>query len=103
MAAVNLAECLVIKRENLFLLAPRDGRIAAGEEHPLGLWFRDCRFLSVHELLVDGAPLLVLRSSDAGGARSCSAASRGAATRRPSPTQSPAGRKPGPPGRSPTC
>jgi glycogen debranching enzyme len=69
MAAVNLADCLVVKRENLFLLAPRDGRIPAGEEHPLGLWFRDCRFLSVHELVVDGAPLLVLQASDAAGAR----------------------------------
>jgi glycogen debranching enzyme len=69
MAPLNLAEALVVKRENLFLLAPRDGRLPAGHEHPLGLWYRDCRFLSAHELLVDGAPLLALQASDAQGTR----------------------------------
>jgi glycogen debranching enzyme len=80
MEAVNLAECLVVKRENLFLLAPRDGRLPAGEEHPLGLWFRDCRFLSVHELVVDGAPPYVLQASDAEGMRAVHYLASGAGT-----------------------
>ncbi len=69
MAHLNLADCLVIKRENLFLLAPRDGRLPAGEGHPLGLWYRDCRFLSVHELLLGGSPPLALQASDRDGSR----------------------------------
>jgi len=60
---LNLADCVVIKRENLFLLTLRDGRLPAAEPHPLGLWYRDCRFLRTHELLLDGAPLLLLQAS----------------------------------------
>jgi glycogen debranching enzyme len=66
---MNLAEALVIKRGNLFLLTPRDGRLPGGAEQPLGLWYRDCRFLSVHELLLDGRPPLLLQASDAQGER----------------------------------
>src|SRR5918996_5866293 len=66
---MNLAEALVIKRGNLFLLTPRDGRLPGGPEQPLGLWYRDCRFLSVHELLLDGTPPMLLQASDAHGQR----------------------------------
>ena len=66
---MNLAEALVIKRGNLFLLTPRDGRLPGGPEQPLGLWYRDCRFLSVHELLLDGRPPMLLQASDARGER----------------------------------
>lgn len=66
---VNLADSLVVKRENLFLLAPRDGRLPGGTDHPLGLWYRDCRFLSVHELLLDGEAAMLLQASDAEGRR----------------------------------
>jgi glycogen debranching enzyme len=69
MALMNLAETVVLKRENLFLIAPRDGRLPAGEEHPLGLWYRDCRFLRTHELTLDGAVPLLLQASDAEGHR----------------------------------
>jgi glycogen debranching enzyme len=66
---VNLADTLLIKRGNLFLVALRDGRLPADDEHPLGLWYRDCRFLSAHELRLDGAPALLLSASDALGSR----------------------------------
>jgi glycogen debranching enzyme len=66
---MNLAEALVIKRANLFLLTPRDARLPGGPEQPLGLWYRDCRFLSVHELLLDGTPPMLLQASDAQGER----------------------------------
>ena len=49
-ALANLADTIVIKDGNVFLFALRDGRLPARVEHPLGLWFRDCRFLSAHEL-----------------------------------------------------
>src|SRR5918996_791323 len=66
---LNLADAVVIKRENLFLLASRDGRVPAGEEHPLGLWYRDCRYLRTHELRLDGTSPLPLQASDAQGTR----------------------------------
>ena len=51
----NLADTIVIKDGNVFLVTLRDGRLPADVEHPLGLWFRDCRFLCVHELRICGA------------------------------------------------
>jgi glycogen debranching enzyme len=63
----NLADTIVIKDGNVFLVALRDGRLPAGVEHPLGLWFRDCRFLCVHELRIcDQLPRL-LTATDAAG------------------------------------
>jgi glycogen debranching enzyme len=63
----NLADTIVIKDGNVFLVAMRDGRLPAGVEHPLGLWFRDCRFLCVLELRIcDQLPRL-LTASDAAG------------------------------------
>jgi glycogen debranching enzyme len=66
---LSLAEAVVVKHENLFLLAPRDGRLPAGDEHPLGLWYRDCRFLRTHELSLDGVVPLPLQASDSQGTR----------------------------------
>jgi glycogen debranching enzyme len=66
---MSLAEALVIKRGNLFLLTPRDASLPGGSEQPLGLWYRDCRFLSVHELLLDGRRPMLLQASDARGER----------------------------------
>ena len=63
----NLSETLVIKDGNVFLVTLRDGRLPAGVEHPLGLWFRDCRFLSTHELRICGEPPRLLTATDADG------------------------------------
>lgn len=40
----NLAETIVIKDGNVFMVTLRDGRLPADVEHPLGLWFRDSAF-----------------------------------------------------------
>jgi glycogen debranching enzyme len=63
----NLADTIVIKDGNVFMVTLPDGRLPAGVEHPLGLWFRDCRFLSVHELQICGRPPRLLTSTDAAG------------------------------------
>ena len=63
----NLSETIVIKDGNVFLVSLRDGRLPAGVEHPLGLWFRDCRFLCVHELRICGEPPRLLTATDAEG------------------------------------
>jgi glycogen debranching enzyme len=66
-AIANLAETIVIKDGNVFLVSLRDGRLPAGVEHPLGLWFRDCRFLSAHELRIGGELPRLLTATDAAG------------------------------------
>jgi glycogen debranching enzyme len=63
----NLADTIVIKDGNVFLVALRDGRLPAGVEHPLGLWFRDCRFLCAHELHICGSLPRLLTATDAAG------------------------------------
>ena len=70
MAAVrmNLAEALVVKRGNLFMVTPRDGELPAAPGG-FGLWYRDCRHLSAHRLLLDGDPPQLLQASDAAGTR----------------------------------
>jgi glycogen debranching enzyme len=63
----NLDETVVIKRRNLFAVSLRDGRMPATGRHPLGLYYRDCRFLSVHEIRIDGVlPRLLVASDEPG-------------------------------------
>ena len=64
---MNLAEAIVIKAGNVFLVTRRDGRLPADEEHPFGLWFRDCRFLSAHELRIGGEQPELVSATDAAG------------------------------------
>ena len=64
---VNLAETIVIKDGNVFMVTLRDGRLPVGVQHPLGLWFRDCRFLSSHELRLGGELPRFLTATDAAG------------------------------------
>ncbi len=66
-ALANLADTIVIKDGNVFLVSLRDARLPAGIEHPLGLWFRDCRFLCVHELRICGQLPRLLTATDAAG------------------------------------
>jgi glycogen debranching enzyme len=66
-ALANLADTIVIKDGNVFLVSLRDGRLPAHVEHPLGLWFRDCRFLCAHELRICGQLPRLLTATDAAG------------------------------------
>jgi glycogen debranching enzyme len=66
-ALANLADTIVIKDGNVFMVALRDGRLPADVEHPLGLWFRDCRFLCTHELRICGRLPRLLTATDAAG------------------------------------
>jgi glycogen debranching enzyme len=64
---ITLAETLAIKDGNVFMMSLRDGRVPAGGDHPLGLWFRDCRFLGAYELTIGGERPTLLTSTDAAG------------------------------------
>ncbi|HZH25380.1 MAG TPA: glycogen debranching N-terminal domain-containing protein [Solirubrobacteraceae bacterium] len=66
----TLAETIVIKEENVFVVSRRDGSLPVGAPHPLGLYYEDCRFLSGHELHVNGVPPRLLVASAAAGSES---------------------------------
>ena len=66
-AAFNIDDAVVIKNENLFLVAPRDARLPVEGRHPFGLYYNDCRFLSGWELTVLGHAPRPLLSTDTRG------------------------------------
>src|SRR3954471_5850788 len=66
-ALVNLAETVVVKEENVFVVSRRDGSLPVGASHPLGINTIDCLFLSGHELCINGVrPRLLVASSSLG-------------------------------------
>ena len=69
-ALVNLAETIVIKEENVFVVCRRDGSLPVGAAHPLGVYSDDCRFLCGHELCVNGVRPRLLVASAARGSES---------------------------------
>jgi glycogen debranching enzyme len=69
-ALVNLAETIVTKEENAFAVARRDGSFPVGQQHPLGLYRDDCRFVCGHELCVNGVRPRLLVASAAPGSES---------------------------------
>jgi glycogen debranching enzyme len=69
-ALVNLAETIVTKDANTFVVARRDGSVPVGAVHPLGVYHDDCRFLSGHELCVNGVRPRLLVASAALGSES---------------------------------
>ena len=65
--AVNLADTVVLKEDNAFLVTLPDGDVPLAGHHPLGLYLDDCRFLSGHELRLDGVrPRLLVASAATG-------------------------------------
>ena len=64
-ALVN--ETIVIKEENVFAVTRRDGSVPVAQPHPLGVYRDDCRYLSAHELRVNGVRPRLLVASAASG------------------------------------
>jgi glycogen debranching enzyme len=62
-AGFDINDAVVIKDENLFLVAARDGSIPLEGQHPFGLYYNDCRFLSGWQLEVMREPLRSLVAS----------------------------------------
>ena len=53
----GIADAVVIKNENIFFLTEPNGSVPLGEDHGLGLYYHDCRFLNGYELrLADTIP-----------------------------------------------
>jgi glycogen debranching enzyme len=54
--AIDINDSVVIKDENLFLVSEAGGLIPLGGNHPFGVYYNDCRFLSGHRLTLLGHP-----------------------------------------------
>jgi glycogen debranching enzyme len=66
-ASANLTHTVALKQGNAFLVSTPEGDVPLHEEHPMGLYRDDCRFLSGHELRVGGARPRLLVASSIGG------------------------------------
>ena len=51
---LSTLDAVVLKDENIYFLAARDGSVPLGGEHALGLYYHDTRFLDGYELKIDG-------------------------------------------------
>jgi len=59
----SIADAVVIKDENIFLVTGPDGRIPLSQGHGFGLYYHDCRFIGGYELSIAGAAPTVLAST----------------------------------------
>jgi glycogen debranching enzyme len=50
----NVAHAVVIKDEDIFFLAERDGLVPTGNQDGFGLYYHDCRFLDGYEVRIAG-------------------------------------------------
>jgi glycogen debranching enzyme len=64
---VNLSETAVLKAGNVYSVTERDGSLALDEDHPLGVYRDDCRFVCGHQWTVNGKKPLQLVASTARG------------------------------------
>jgi glycogen debranching enzyme len=63
----SIADAVVIKDENIFLVTSPDGGIPLSQGHGFGLYYHDCRFIRTYELCIAGASPTVLASTAAKG------------------------------------
>jgi glycogen debranching enzyme len=63
----GIADAVVAKNGEPFLICPKDGQLPIGETHPFGLYFHDTRYLDGYELRVAGARPMPLAASEAAG------------------------------------
>jgi len=59
----NIQDALVIKEGDLFLLTNRDGEIPRDNTSGFGLYHQDTRYLSAHEVFIEGLKPIVLLST----------------------------------------
>lgn len=64
----SLAQAVVMKKDNLFFLAQRDGAVPMTGNHGLGLYYHDCRYLNGYQLTLGGMSPVGLSASAAVGA-----------------------------------
>jgi len=52
--ARSIAQAIIIKDEDVFFVAERDGSVPLGGRHGFGLYYHDCRFLNGYCMSLDG-------------------------------------------------
>ncbi len=52
--ARSIAQAVVIKDEDVFLITERDGSVPLGGHHGFGLYYHDCRFLNGYQVTLNG-------------------------------------------------
>jgi glycogen debranching enzyme len=65
----TIADAIVLKQGDLFLIAGPDGQVPGGGTHGLGLYYHDCRFLRTYELRLNGQMPVCLGATVASGDR----------------------------------
>lgn len=65
----TIADAVVLKDADLFLIFEPDGNLPRGGEHGFGLYYHDCRFLRTYELRLEGAAPAALGVTAAAGDR----------------------------------
>jgi len=63
----SLATAIVMKQDNLFFVARRDGNVPMTGNHGMGLYYHDCRYLNGYELTMAGQAPAPLSASSAQG------------------------------------
>ncbi len=63
----NVAEAVVIKAGDVFLLSDKNGEVPLGNQDGFGLYYHDCRYLGGYRLRLVGTPLNALASSASQG------------------------------------
>ncbi|HEY9450404.1 MAG TPA: glycogen debranching N-terminal domain-containing protein, partial [Gemmatimonadaceae bacterium] len=63
----SIADAVVIKDENVFLVTSPDGGIPLSDGHGFGLYYHDCRYIRGYELCISGASPTVLASTASKG------------------------------------
>src|SRR5262249_10325148 len=59
----SLAQAIVMKEDDLFFVAERNGNVPMTGNHGMGLYYHDCRYLNGYELTVAGQPPVPLSAS----------------------------------------
>jgi glycogen debranching enzyme len=65
----TIADAIVVKQGDLFLIAGPDGQVPSSRTHGLGLYYHDCRFLRTYELRLNHEMPLALGATVAYGDR----------------------------------
>jgi glycogen debranching enzyme len=65
-----IADAIVLKDSDLFLITERDGSVPGAGDHGLGLYYHDIRFLRTYEFQINGQSPVALGSVSGGGYRS---------------------------------
>ena len=63
----SIADALVLKDRDVFLVTAADGQVPRLRGHGLGLFMHDCRYLDRYEVRLGGRPLEVLGADAAAG------------------------------------